>query len=136
MLKFVIGSLFIICLASCSKSDSVITPVETAEVTPAAVFFKDGNISVANLSIAKTEIGIQVSFITLYEKNITNIEVLSGITTSTLCTVFNQKCGAARTTSTTYTMMDSPKAPVMYYAIRYTMANGDWAMSPIQKFVY
>jgi hypothetical protein len=79
---------------------------------------------------------INVSFVTLYETNITKIEVLSGITTSNLCKIYEKNVSSMSNQAKAYNVIDAePRAQVMYYTIRYTLQNGDWAMSPVYRYI-
>ena len=133
MKKFVIGIFAIIFFASCSKNDAVVAPEQPKTQD---IFFKDGNISVANMKAANSGKAINISFVTLYETNITKIEVMSGITTSNLSKIYERNVSSMSNQAKAYYVTDAaPKAQVMYYAIRYTLQNGDWAMSPVYKYI-
>lgn len=134
MKNFVIGFFAIVFFASCSKNSDGVAPEQP--LTSENIFFRDANISVADMKVLNNGKPINISFITRYEINIVKIEVMGGITTSNLYKIYQRNISAASNQVKTYNVTDAaPAGQVMYYAIRYTLHNGDWAMTPAFKYI-
>ncbi len=114
---------------SCSKQAAIPEEQQNA----AQLFFKDANIAVANMkAVQNTQSSIQVSFSTLYENNIQKIELMSGCTSTTLCSIYVTGINGNSSKSKVYSFDDTHlKGKTMYYMIRYTTTNGDWGYTPL-----
>ncbi|MBX2931631.1 MAG: hypothetical protein KF781_06790 [Chitinophagaceae bacterium] len=125
--------LTIILFTSCTKQDNFIAPTEDNN---SQLFFKDANLAVRSiLATASTNASIKIDFSTLYEKNITKIELMSGETPNYLCAIYTVNITINSSQLKNYsTIEDNPKSQTMYYMIRYTLANGDWGYTNILKF--
>lgn len=114
-------------LVSCSK-EALVVPQTTSQL-----FYKDGNIAVSSMQAVQTNPSVvTVNFATLYEKNISKIEVMSGVTTTQLCTIGELDLTGNTSTTTSYSVNDTNiKGNVEYYMLRYTLTNGDWGYTPL-----
>ncbi len=111
---------------SCTK-EAVVVPQATQ------LFYKDGNIAVSSMKAVQTSSStVTVSFATLYENNIQKIEVMSGVTTTQLCTIGELDLPRNISKPTDYSVEDTNlKGKVMYYMLRYTLNSGDWGYTPL-----
>jgi len=125
--------LTIILFTSCSKSDNFVAPTEE---TTNQFFFKDANLAIPSIvATANTGSSINIDFSTLYEKNITKIELMSGETPNYLCAIFTVNININSSQLKNYHVVDTnPKSSTMYYMVRYTLANGDWGYTNVLKF--
>lgn len=125
--------LSIILFTSCSKKDNFITPVEDNNNQ---LFFKDANLAVRSISATSyINSSVKIDFSTLYEKNITKIELMSGETPNYLCAIYTVNLSINSTQYKTYsTIENNPKGATVYYMIRYTLANGEWGYTDVLKF--
>lgn len=113
----------------CRKEASAPEPEEEMIVS-----YSDANISVRDFKAEKRDESIVVSFKTNYERNLKEIEVLSGTDQSNLCSIYREMKNENSTQTLSYSIVDKPKAnPTMYYLIKYTANNGDWAFTPLYK---
>ncbi len=120
-------------MASCSKKNDVIELVQ--EQTTSSSFFRDANLAIASMVASNASGKVQINFTTVYEKNITKIEVMAGDSPNYLCSIYQSVPTGNSTQSKSYTVIDSaPKAQTMYYMIRYSLANGDWGYTNVLKF--
>ena len=124
----------IVLMASCSKKNDVIVP--TQEQSNSSSFFRDANLAIASMLPTNVNGKVQIDFTTVYEKNITKIEVMAGDSPNYLCSIYQNvpTCNSSQTKS--YIVTDNnPKAQTMYYMIRYSLANGDWGYTNVVKFL-
>ena len=130
-MKSVLGVLFFsITLLSCSKQAvPPAQPVANAQT----VFYRDANIAVADMkAVQNSSSTITVSFATLYENGIQKLEIMSGNTTTTLCSIYVTTVTQSSAKSKTYSFEDTHlKGNTMYYMIRYTSSKGDWGYTPL-----
>lgn len=133
MKKFLSVLAAILILSSCSKkSDLVEIPMEA---TFANNFFKDAHLSVTFIELSTVSGKVKVDFGTAYEKGITNIELLAGDSPNYLCVISTSTNSADSYQLKSYSVVDTaPKARIMYYALRYTLPNGDMVYSNTFKF--
>ena len=119
---------------SCTKKD-VVTPVTVVQEIEAMVY-EDANISVRDFKAQQTENAeITVSFTTLYEKNITKIEVMSGITEDRLCTIYKVDKTGNSSQTLHYAFSDADiESSAIYYMIRYTLNDGNWGYTSVYKY--
>ena len=123
----------IVLMASCSKKNDVIDPLQ--EQATSSSFFRDANLAVASMTAANASGKVQINFTTVYEKNISKIEVMAGDSPNYLCSIYENVSNGNSTQSKSYFVTDNaPKAQTMYYMIRYTLANGDWGYTNVIKF--
>ncbi|HWB28453.1 MAG TPA: hypothetical protein VG738_23435 [Chitinophagaceae bacterium] len=114
-------------LVSCSKQAQVI-PQNTQKI-----FYKDGNIAVSSMTaVLKDANTVTVSFATMYETNISKIELMSGSTENQLCTIDEMSVTTNSNQPVNYAVDDTNlKGSTMYYMLRYTLTNGDWGFTPL-----
>lgn len=130
-MKSVLGVfLFSIVIVSCSKQASA--PQTPAGNVP-SIFYRDNNIAVADMKATETDkSNVAISFSTLYENAISKIEIMSGNSTSTLCTIYVTNIKGSSEKTKNYTFNDDHlKGSTMYYMIRYTSEKGDWGYTPL-----
>ena len=115
-------------LISCSKQALVVP-----QNTQTQLFYKDGNIAVSEMkAVQKDASTVTVSFATLYETNIQKIEIMSGNTTTQLCTIGELDVPGNSDKPANYTIEDTNlKGQTMYYMLRYTLTTGDWGYTPL-----
>lgn len=120
-------SLFIF-LVSCSKQ-ALVVPQSTQK----QLFYKDGNIAISDMSaVQKDASTVTISFATVYETNVSKIEVMSGATTTQLCTIGQLDISGNSDKPANYSVDDSNiKGTTMYYMLRYTLNTGDWGYTPL-----
>ncbi|MCZ2223902.1 MAG: hypothetical protein LC122_09760 [Chitinophagales bacterium] len=123
-----------ILFTSCSKKDNFIAPAEEANNN--SLFFKDANLAVRSIvATANTNSSVKIDFSTLYEKNITKLELMSGETPNYLCAIYTVNLTTNSSQYKTYsTIENNPKGATVYYMIRYTLSNGDWGYTDVLKF--
>ena len=124
----------IILMASCSKKNDVIVP--TQEQSNSSSFFRDANLAIASMVPTNVNGKVQINFTTVYEKNITKIEVMAGDSPNYLCSIYQNVPTCNSSQAKSYIVTDNnPKAQTMYYMIRYSLANGDWGYTNVVKFL-
>lgn len=122
----------VVFMTSCSKNNDVIAPVEQ---TTTSSFFRDANLAIASMVASNASGKVQINFTTVYEKNITKIEVMAGDSPSYLCSIYESVPTGNSSQAKSYIVLDNaPKATTMYYMIRYSLANGDWGYTNVLKF--
>lgn len=130
-MKSVLGVLFVsITIFSCSKQ--AVLPSRPDDNSP-KIFYRDANITVADMKgVQNSKSSITVSFSTLNESGINKLEIMSGSTTSTLCTIYVTPVEESTTETKTYSFEDTHlKGATMYYMIRYTSSKGNWGYTPL-----
>ena len=115
-------------LVSCSKQALVVP-----QPTQKQLFYRDGNIAISDMSaVQKDASTVTVNFATLYETNITKIEVMSGNTANQLCTIGELTVSGNSDKPASYSVEDNNlKGTTMYYMLRYTLNTGDWGYTPL-----
>ncbi|MCZ2299050.1 MAG: hypothetical protein LC134_06220 [Chitinophagales bacterium] len=134
-MKKVLGFLFaIILFTSCSKQDNFMPQTQAETGTP--LFYRDAYLAVTSFTAnAVGASSIKLDFSTLYEKNISKIELLSGTTPNTLCVIYSTDINTNSSQLKNYNYIESnPKSSTMYYLIRYELNNGDWGFTDILKY--
>ena len=134
MKKFLFAFLTIVVFASCSKQSDL--PQNIIEPTGSNIFFKDDNLAISSITATNTsENKVQVKFSTMYEKNIVKLELMSGDNANYLCAIHTESLSSNSTQTKNYTIVDNnPKGAIVYYMIRYSLANGDWGYTNLFKF--
>ena len=114
-------------LVSCSKKD-----VSSPGAANQNIFYQDANVAVENLHAVQTDPGvITVSFSTLYEKDVTRIEVMSSANTNTFCTSQGVSTTGNSSSIKEYSFQDTNiKGSTMYYMLRFENNLGEWSYSP------
>ena len=134
-MKTILSALFFLALVSCTK-ESVTVPKPVKDFIGAtSVTYKDNSISVIDFKAQPTDNGIVVGFTTLFEKDITRLEILKGSTATNLCSIYQQNVEADSYSALQYSTRDinENKLPSLYYMVKYTLANGDWGYTPVYK---
>ena len=135
-MKRIIPALLLLLLASCSK-ESITAPKATNQAFAAntAVSYKDNSISVVDFKAQSANSDIEVTFTTLYEKNIVKLEILKGLTASNLCSIYKQEVSANSYSAVKYSINDADagKTSAVYYMVKYTLADGNWGYTPVFK---
>lgn len=100
-----------------------------------SVTYKDNSILVTDFKAQATDKGIEVGFTTLFEKDIVKLEILKGITTTNLCSIYQQNVTADSYSAIQYSTQDinENKSSFLYYMVKYTLVNGDWGYTPVYK---
>ena len=123
-MKKLIGilSISVITLVSCSKK--VNTPSQQID----NIFYQAQDVAVSNFTATEASTGtIQISFSTLYETNIQQIEILSSASTDHFCTTKIFTAIENSNQKKQYVYSDSNiKGATMYYMLRFKDANGVW----------
>lgn len=124
-------------MISCSKEKLTMPEKTTVTEEASLKSFMDENIAIQNFAAAKEGEQIQIGFTTTFEKNIKTIEILRGVTTYTLCSIYKKEIKATNAASLVkYKTLDTAAAngSAYYYMIKYTLQNGDWAYTPVIKY--
>jgi hypothetical protein len=110
-------------LMSCSKED-----VSTPGAANQNVFFKSANVEVENLQVSQVSSNtVTVNFSTVYENNIKRIELMSGASTNTFCTIQGINSDSNSQTLKKYSFQDTNvKGDTMYYLLRFEDSLGNW----------
>lgn len=127
MKKFVSAVVILVLLASCSKQDLAVPRQEDpAEVTiPSDVFYKDANVAIAGVNAISSGDNIQFVFTSLYEKNVSRVEVIGGPYENVLCFFYTQSLPANSVSAKSYSVTENGAASsVRYYFIKYTLRTG------------
>lgn len=135
MKKFLQFTLLVVLFTSCSKQNDLIEPASDITVAN-QLFFQDVNLAVYAIKASNNNsTGVKIDFSTLYEKNISKLELMSGETPNYLCAIHTENLSANSTQLKSYQVIDAnPKASTMYYMIRYSLKNGDWGYTNVLKF--
>jgi hypothetical protein len=135
-MKNLIPALLLVLLVACNK-ESVTKPGNGGQTAIAntAVAYKDNSISVVDFKAKSNSTTIEVTFTTLYEKNVVALEVLKGMTTNNLCSIYKQEVNKDSYSAIKYSTNDlnSYETDAIYYMVKYTLANGDWGYTPVFK---
>lgn len=126
MKKFFVIILTGISLISCSKQ--VATPQGAASQN---VFFKSAIVTVEDMAAKPTAPGnVLISFSTVFEKNISRIELMSSASPNTFCTAQAIDVTENSSAKKTYSFSDANvKGNTMYYLLRFKNNDGDWVYS-------
>ncbi len=134
MKKYVSAVIALIIFASCTKSD-VVAPKATAEETTENLFYKDAYVAIANVKAVTSGDNIEFQFTSLYEKNVSKIEVVSGPYENIQCFFYEQALSAASLTAKEYKITEAGAASsIRYYFIKYTLKSGVKVSSPAFKY--
>ena len=124
MKKFFVIIVTSISLLSCTKQIS--TPSGAANQN---IFFQDAHVSVENMMVTSTGT-VTVSFSTVFENNISRIELMSGATTNTFCLAQSVDVTGNSSVKKNYLFSDAnAKGNTMYYLLRFKDNLGNWTYS-------
>ena len=113
-------------LFSCSKKE-----ISAPGAANQNIFYKDANVAVQNLQASQTASGIvSISFSTVYETNITRIELMSSASANTFCVIQGVDTDSDSQTHKLYSFQDTDvKGDMMYYLLRFEDDLGNWTYS-------
>ncbi|HNL82451.1 MAG TPA: hypothetical protein PKG56_03605 [Chitinophagaceae bacterium] len=134
MKKVLVFLFSIILFTSCSKQDNFIEP--TNSTTGNQLFYRDAHLAIQSFTLSGTNNNsIQIDFSTLYEKNISKIEIMSGETPNYLCAVYTVNLTINSAQLKNYSVTDSKtSSSTAYYMIKYTLNNGDFGFTNVIKY--
>jgi hypothetical protein len=135
MKKVVSAVVIIIFLASCSKGD-IVAPQQQEETNVSAEeFYKDANVSIANVKAVASGDDVNFQFTSMYEKNVARVEVMSGPYENMLCFFYAQTISTGSNSAKKYTVTETNAASgIRFYVIKYTLKSGAWIMTPAFRF--
>jgi hypothetical protein len=115
-----------LCFTSCTKQ------LEVAGAANQNMFFQDAGVAVKNFNAVPTATGIiTIDFATIFENNISRIELMSSNNASTFCTVQFIEVKGNSGMEKSYTLNDAnAKGNTMYYMLRFKDNSGSWTYSP------
>lgn len=119
------GALF---LVSCSTKD-VAAPVKA--------FYQDANVSVQELeaNLSDNNTAINVSFSTLYLKNIQKIEIMSSGDNTNFCTRKTFTINNPSESNQVFDFVDTDiKGTPMYYMLRFMDMDNNWSYSTVYTY--
>jgi hypothetical protein len=122
----------IVLMTSCSKQATLTE--ETVTNSTSALFFKDANLTVSSFTAATFGSYVQLNVTTLAENNISKLEIMSGDTPNTLCSIYSTASSNSQQAKNYLVTDKSVKSSTMYYMIRYTLKNGDWGYTGLVKY--
>src|SRR4051794_23111717 len=135
-MKSFLPALMLMLLTSCTK-ETLTTPKSVNQSTRVntAVSYKDNSISIVDFKARQDNKTIDITFTTLYVKNIVALEVLRGLTETNLCSIYKQEVSTNTDSAIRYNASDQNdnKANAIFYMVKYTLANGDWGYTPVYK---
>ena len=120
-------------LTSCTK-ETLTAPKSSNQniAVNSAVTYQDNSISIVDFKARQNNNAINVTFTTLYEKNIVKLEILRGVTANNLCSIFKQEVSADSYAVIKYSTLDQDSTgDAVYYMVKYTLTNGDWGYTPV-----
>ena len=131
MKKFVSAVFAIIILASCSKND-VVAPQQEE---PANLFYKDSYVAITNVKAVPSGNNVDFQFTSLYEKNVSKVEVMSGPYENILCFFYEQALPAVSLNAKNYSVTEKgAAAAIRYYFIKYTLKSGVTITTPAFRY--
>lgn len=127
MRKFLAPLILGVFFIGCASKDAT-TPIKNEN----QIFFKDGNIAITDLKLQQSgNESVVIDFTTLYEKNVTKIELMSGEDLNTFCSIAVMEVKENSYQKKVYEVIDDDtKSDVMHYMFRFTYSNGKWSYSP------
>lgn len=128
-MKHLLTALSILCLVACNKQSD--TPDQ--KVTSSIITYKSDNISITNFKAEPVDNKVQVGFTTVYQKGVKSLEILRGVTSTTLCSIYKTNITADSDSALQYATEDTTSSPDLYYIVKYTLQNNDWGYTPMYK---
>ena len=112
-------------MVSCTKK------VSTPGAANQSIFFQDANVTVENISAVPTASkAVTVSFSTVFESNLSRIELMSSATGNTFCTRESVDVSGNSSIKKNYSFNDTNlKGSTMYYMLRFKDNYGNWTYS-------
>jgi hypothetical protein len=135
-MKNLIPALLLTLLISCAK-ETLTAPRSLSQNIAAntTVSYKDNSISIVDFKAQQDSNAINVTFTTLYEKNIAKLEILRGVTANNLCSIYIQRISSDSFSPVKYNTSDpnNDNINTLYYMVKYTLSNGNWGYTPVFK---
>ena len=135
-MKNLIPVLLLILLTTCTK-ETLTAPISLSQNIAAntPVSYKDNSISIVDFKALQDSNAINVTFTTLYERNIARLEILRGLTANNLCSIYDKKISSDSFSAVKYNTNDPNDGNIstLYYMIKYTLSNGNWGYTPVFK---
>ncbi len=133
-MKNLLSTFLLIMLVSCSKEK--ITPdsdTPTANViSSSAISYKSENININSFKAQAADKTITVGFLTLFQKDVKTLEILRGVSSNNLCSIYKTDVAGNTTTTLQYSTEDEDaEHATLYYIIKYTLQNNDWGYTPM-----
>lgn len=111
---------------ACTKKAS-----SPSDNTTQGVFFQNDDMVVENVVVANTANVETFSFSAAFKKNITRIELMSGKTISTFCTIQSVDLSGDVSQKKAYSFNDAnAKEDMLYYMLRFRKSDGNWVYTP------
>src|SRR4029078_12891893 len=105
-MKFFLSALLFILLTSCTKQTQATPKSINQNITGnCAVSYQDNSISIVNFKAQQDNKVIKVTFTTLYEKKVVELELLRGLTENNLCSIYKQEVNADSYSAINYSML-------------------------------
>jgi len=133
-MKNLIPVLIVVILTSCIRETLTAPKSLNQNITAnTPVSYKDNSISIVDFKAQQDTNAINVTFTTLYEKDIARLEILRGLTANNLCSIYKQKINSDSFSPVKYNMRDQNNDSIttIYYMVKYTLANGNWGYTPV-----
>jgi Tfp pilus assembly protein PilV len=126
MKKFFVIMVTVSGLISCSKQVSA--PQEAAIQN---TFFQNANVAVQDMAAKPTAPNtVTISFTTLFQNNISRIELMSGTTANNFCSAQSVNITGNSSAKKNYSFTDeNVKGSTMYYLLRFKNNDGNYAYS-------
>lgn len=126
MKKFFVIIVTFVSLVSCTKQVASLPGADNQNT-----FFKNANIAVENMTAKATATStVTISFSTLFENNISRIELMSGTNTNNFCAIKSVDITGASSAQRNYSFTDAnAKGSTMYYLLRFEDSYGNWTYS-------
>jgi hypothetical protein len=131
MKKYVLGLMIAISFMACSKHEE---ERDRNCIDLKAEFFKNANLAIGSITVTQTAGVATINYNTLYEKNITKLELMGGETSNSLCTINTQNITGNSLQTKNYTVATTLTTNGAYYMFKYTLVNGDWGYTGLYKF--
>jgi len=128
--KKFLSCLFIIVLASCTKQD-LSAPAKISTTGSSAISFSSSNIAISNFKAQLTNNEVTVGFSTSFQKDVKTLEILKGVTSASLCSIYKTDGTGSSNSAVQYSTEDTQTASTLYYIVKYTLQDGDWGYTPM-----
>jgi hypothetical protein len=135
-MKNFIPALLLLLLTSCTTKTFTEPKSSSQNITAnTALSYKDNSISIVDFMAQQDNNAINVTFITLYEKNIAKLEILKGLTANNLCSMYKQEISSDSFSPVKYLTSDqnNDNTDTLYYMVKYTLTDGNWGYTPVFK---
>lgn len=131
MKKFVFAVVMLIALSSCGNKDVIAPAVADA----GKVFYKDANVSIADVKGVPVGSNVKFQFSSLYEKEVVKMELMSGPYENMLCFIHEETIQGNSHQKKSYTFTEAnANTGDRFYVIKYTLKSGGWVLTPTFKY--